>query len=85
MKSTLLLITFLLAGPACAAEQHYITSNNADGEVIVLDDGSAWQVASYDTVTSQLWLTQSDVVITDSEDKMVSIDDGESVDVQRIR
>ncbi|MDH6632783.1 UNVERIFIED_ORG: hypothetical protein M2355_002074 [Lelliottia amnigena] len=85
MKTVLFFISLLCLTPAIAAEQHFIKSNNANGEIIILDDNSVWQVASYDTITSSLWLPSSDVVVTDDEDKIVSIDDGESVDVERIR
>lgn len=85
MKKILFVLFFVVFSTANAAEQHYIRSNDANGEVIILDDGSVWQVAGYDTITSELWLELSDVVINDDEDKMISIDDNESVDVQRVR
>lgn len=84
MKTALLIFGLLFTLAASAAEEHYIRSNN-DGEIIVLEDGSVWQVDSYDRYNSRYWMNSADVIITDAEDKMINIDDDESVGVRRIR
>lgn len=84
MKNALLIFGLLFALTTSAAEEHYIRSNN-DGEIIVLEDGSVWEVDSYDRYDSRYWMNSDDVIITDGEDKMINVDEDESVDVRRIR
>jgi hypothetical protein len=48
-----------------------------------LEDGSLWQVESYDRVTSALWLPVTDVIVCDG--RIINEDDNEAVDARRIR
>lgn len=41
-------------------------------------DGSTYEIFDYDTITSELWLPMTDVVITG--DHIINIDDDESID-----
>ena len=54
-----------------------------DGHILKLEDGSLWEVDSFDIVTSALWLPISDVVVCD--DKIINVDDGETVSAHRLR
>jgi hypothetical protein len=61
----------LSAGPACkiysnTGEKESITSN-ADGKILILEDGSVWQVMDIDTIDSSLWLAVDDVLIMRAE------------------
>jgi hypothetical protein len=38
-------------------------SENADGKILILSDGSMWEVTEIDTVNSSLWLPVDDVVV----------------------
>ena len=72
------------AAPASACEDgHWIDEVLADGQILKLEDGSLWKVGPIDTPTSSLWLPVSDVIVCD--DKIVNVDDGETVQVRRIR
>jgi hypothetical protein len=51
-----------------------------DGRLIILEDGSRWEVDSMDVGTSEFWQTFSKVVIIDGE--MFNIEDAEKVAVQ---
>lgn len=51
-----------------------------DGRLVILDDGSRWEVDSVDASTSQFWNLFDQVVVIDG--KMYNIEDAESVDVQ---
>ena len=62
---------------------HWIASVNRDGEIIVLEDGSVWLVDLIDQIESMLWLPTSDIVAC--YDKLINIDDGETVSARRIR
>lgn len=50
-----------------------------DGRVVVLDDGSRWEVASYDDSVADLWSPSDEVVVIDG--KMYNLADSESIDV----
>ena len=70
--------------PAIACEDgHWITEVLADGQILKLEDDSLWKVEPVDAVTSSLWLPVSDVIVCD--DKIVNVDDGETVHAQRLR
>jgi hypothetical protein len=53
--------------PACkpylyTGEKEFI-SENADGKILILSDGSMWEVSEIDTIDSALWLVADDVVV----------------------
>jgi len=82
--SAILLFGAVASAPARACEDgHWIDEVVADGQILKLEDGSLWKVDPTDTLTSSLWLPVSDVIVYD--DKIVNVDDGETVQVRRIR
>lgn len=62
---------------------HWIDQVLADGKILRLEDGSIWRVDPIDTITSSIWLPISNVIVCD--DKIVNVDDGESVHARRLR
>ena len=64
-------------------EGHWIDEVLADGRIIKLEDGSLWEVDSIDTVTSSIWLPTSDIIVCD--DKLINVDDKETVQARRLR
>lgn len=50
-----------------------------DGRLIVLDDGSRWEVDSFDSSTAETWGPMEKVVVID--DEMYKLDDLEKVSV----
>lgn len=50
-----------------------------DGRLIILDDGSRWEVNSLDTYTADMWSPVTKVAVID--DVMYNLDDAEHVDV----
>jgi cell division protein FtsB len=65
----------------------YIKSKSDDGSLIVLSDGSAWEVSSLSQIDTALWLELTDVTIIDGDDpsypyKMINKDDNEVADVK---
>lgn len=73
---------FLTYAVACE-DGHWIEEVLADGKILKLEDGTLWRVDSVDTITSSLWLPVSDVIVCD--DKIVNVDDSETVRVRQIR
>ncbi len=62
---------------------HWIQNVAGDGEIVILEDGSVWQVDSIDTITSSLWLPISNVMVCGAT--MINTDDGEKVGVIRLK
>jgi hypothetical protein len=62
---------------------HWISDITDGGEIIVLEDGSIWQVDSIDTIDSGLWLSTEEITICD--DVMINTDNGEKVGVTRLK
>jgi hypothetical protein len=52
-----------------------------DGRLIILDDGTRWDVESMDDMTADMWSAFDKVVIID--DEMYKLDDTEKVGVQQ--
>ncbi|MDX1878957.1 hypothetical protein SBE55_14150 [Mycolicibacterium sp. 141076] len=50
-----------------------------DGRLVVLDDGSRWEVSEYDAYIADMWSSITKVVVLD--DVMYNLDDAEHVDV----
>ena len=69
--------------PSGCSEGHWIKSNMKNGEIIILEDNSVWQVDNVDRITSSLWLPISDITVCDSI--MINIDDGEKVKVTKLK
>ena len=86
MKKIMLAILLIcnFCSIANAAEKHWIQSKTDDGSVLILEDGSTWEVDSVDQIDTNLWLPMTDVIVTDDEDQMISLDDHETVGVTRI-
>jgi hypothetical protein len=62
---------------------HWIDAVIDDGSIVKLEDGTVWEVASYDRVDSALWLPTTDIVVCD--DKLINTEDNESVDAKQLR
>lgn len=78
-----LLVGLISADSQACEDGHWIESVSGNGRIVILEDGSVWEVDSLDTITSSLWLPISEIVACD--DKLINTDDGESVAAQRIR
>ncbi|MDX9834326.1 MAG: hypothetical protein RBT36_03830 [Desulfobulbus sp.] len=82
--SAILAAWVLSTGSALACEDgHWIESVTSDGRIVILEDGSVWEVDPIDRIDSMLWLPVSEIVACD--DKLINTDDGETVDALRIR
>ncbi|HYV27873.1 MAG TPA: hypothetical protein VFA77_10095 [Candidatus Eisenbacteria bacterium] len=52
-----------------------------DGRLIILDDGTRWEVEAIDSTTAEMWSPFDKVVVID--DEMYKLDDMEKVGVQQ--
>ena len=80
-----IVLLFLEAGTlqAYCEAGHWIQSKYDGGSIIVLEDGSVWQVSSFDTIDSNLWLQTDNIVACD--DKLINTDDRSTVEARRIK
>jgi len=62
---------------------HWITNVSSDGSVVILEDGSVWEVDSLDQIDSQLWLSTENIIACD--DKLVNTDEGEVVGATQLQ
>lgn len=65
---------------------HWIQSVSGGGNIIILEDGSAWEVSPIDIIYSAIWLPVSNIaVVKDSGPypyKLINTDDGETVNAK---
>jgi hypothetical protein len=78
------LIGFATSAARACDDGYAVQAVLDDGNVIKLDDGSIWKVDAIDAITASLWLATTDVLVCDDE-KIVNVDDEETVHVRRIR
>ncbi|URL59649.1 hypothetical protein IM816_06000 [Luteibacter flocculans] len=62
---------------------YWVQSVADDGGIIVLNDGTIWEVSSIDKINSALWLPMTEIVVCD--DKLINVDDNETVEATRIK
>lgn len=65
---------------------HWI-SKNTDGIYIKLEDGSLWEVSSFDRIDSRLWLAIDDITVIESDNPyypytLINTDEGEEADAK---
>jgi len=71
-------------GSSGCEDGHWISSVSGGGEIIMLEDGSVWQVDSIDTIDTSLWLPIENIIVCD-EITMINTDNGEKVGVTRLK
>ena len=76
-------LAFVSADLQACEDGHWIDSVTDDGRIVILEDGSIWEVDSLDRIDSSLWLPTTEIVACD--DKLINTDDDEVVAAQRIR
>lgn len=62
---------------------HWVQSVSSDGAIVILEDGSVWEIDSADQVDTALWLSTTDIVACD--DKLIDTDDNEIAEATRIK
>ncbi|MFV9683819.1 hypothetical protein ACNFD4_14145 [Pseudomonas sp. NY15367] len=82
-SAVLTALAFSIGSAAACEDGHWIESVSSDGRIVILEDGSVWEVDAVDRIDSMLWLPVSEIVACD--DKLINTDDGETVDAVRIR
>ena len=85
--SILFFMVYLLFFNTSAAwsEKHWIVNKSEDGSIIILDNGSVWQVEPVDRMDNMFWLPGEGIFIPDSYDCLINTDNGEKVEATCIR
>jgi hypothetical protein len=60
-----------------------VASPDAYGKIVILEDGSVWEIDDGDTVDTATWTAGTEIVVCD--DKLINTDDDETVDATKIR
>ena len=82
---TCILMILFLSLPLLAAKETYLVRKSDDGSILILADGSVWEVSAVDTIDSALWLPTETIIIPDSQDCLINKDNGEKVEAQRVK
>lgn len=89
MKTTAIIALILIgicdhvnAASGCESG-HWVDSVSNDGQIVKLEDGSIWEVDAVDAIDSSLWMPITDIVACN--DKLINIEDNETVSATRIR
>lgn len=72
----------LLSSSECESG-YSIKSILNDGKIVIVDDGSIWEVVAHDTVVSSTWLPVDDIVVC--YEKLINIDHDNEVDAIKLR
>ncbi len=92
-----LLVVLALAGAVCGtdAQTKVLVKNVSDGEILIFDDGSVYEVLPGDNIVASLWLGMSECLIIDRSARykgriiewyeIVNLDDKEKVGARRLR
>ena len=78
-----MLLISCVVGSAFACEAgHSVRSVDGDGKIVILEDGSVWEIDDGDTADTATWTTGTEIVVCD--DKLINTDDDETVDATKI-
>lgn len=76
------LVAFSLPSFGCESG-HWVASVSDSGSIVVLEDGSVWEINPLDTIYTMLWLPTTEVVAC--ANRLINTEDQETVSARRIR
>ena len=83
----ILIAVLLAAGQVHAKEEcdtsHLVQDIDKDGEIVILDDDSIWEVEKEDSPDSTLWLPFTRIAIC--KGRLINTENGDSVRAHRIK
>jgi hypothetical protein len=58
---------------------HWVQSKTDDGSIVILEDGSVWQIDPLDQIDTALWLEMTDITVVEIAGGylLINTDDGE--------
>lgn len=70
-------------GPSGCEEGHWVQSVADGGTIVILENGSVWEVDIVNQIDTALWLPTEDIILCAGS--MINTDNGEKVGVTRLR
>jgi hypothetical protein len=70
-------------GSAGCEAGHWVRSVSDAGRIVVLQDGSVWEIDPIDRIDTMLWLPTDDIVVCG--DRLINTDDNETASGRRLR
>ena len=65
---------------------HWLSKKNDDGSILILEDGSTWQIEFTDRITTTFWLPTDSIIVCEGDGTLINTDDnGEKVYARRLR
>lgn len=83
LVAAVMLLPTTMAARADCEEGHWVQSVSSDGAIVILEDGSVWEIDPTDRVDTALWLPTTNIVACD--DKLINTDDNEIAEATRIK
>ena len=80
---TALLLSYVASSALACESGHWVKSVQDDGKIVILEDGSVWEIDDGDTADTATWTSGTEIVVCD--DKLINTDDDETVDAKKIR
>lgn len=80
--AAMLVLTTGIARADCE-DGHWVKSVSSDGAIVILEDGSVWEIDPSDQADTALWLPTTNIVACD--DKLIDTDDNEIAEATRIK
>ena len=71
------------SGPAGCEAGPWVNSVSDGGRIVILQDGSVWEIDPIDRIDTMLWLPTTDVIVCD--DRLINTDDNETASGRRLR
>lgn len=74
----------VFASPVLACESgHWVKSKSMDGKIVVLENGTVWQINPINTIDSALWLPTENIIICNG--MLINSDTGDKVGAKLLR
>ena len=87
MKLLKLIITISLLSSsityASCESGHWLKSKTFDGSIVILEDGSVWEISLLDKLNTTLWIPMDDIIVCNR--KLINTDDNTAVGAKRIK
>ena len=85
LATMLILVVLSLSLPVGATDATFIKSKTDDGSVLILGNGSVWEVVAKHRNESKEWSLGDRITVPDSKDCLFNISHGEAVDAQPLQ
>ena len=68
-----LAMLYTCASYACESG-HWIEKKTSDGSIIILEDGSTWEIDPIDRIDTALWLVTENIIVCEDDGVLINTD-----------